>query len=438
VSETAKVPPDVARADHWLARFLHVGAGEIAAVLWSFAYFFCLLCGYYVLRPVRDEMAVQAGLGRLPWLFSAVFLVMLALVPLFGWTSARFARRRFLPVVYLFFVANLAIFWLLFSGGVAVRQATMVFFVWVSVFNLFVISVFWSFMADIFDTEQARRLYGFIAAGGTAGAIAGPAITTVLARPLGPVNLLLVSAGFLLVAVFCIWRLGHWTMRRDDADRQRDADAPIRGSAWAGIRLTIASPYLLGVCLYLILYTTTSTFLYFQQIEIVSQAVKSSADRTALFAALDLAVNVITLGLQLLVFQRFMAKLGLAAALVIIPLLTVVGFGVLGAFSTLAVLVVFGVLRRAGEFALGKPARETLFNVLTRAEKYKAKNFMDTVVYRGGDAVSGWLITGLKALGAGFAGISFLAVPLAAIWAATGLWLARRHARIAAANQEGT
>jgi len=438
MSKPASRPPGVTRADHWLARFLHVGAGEVAAVLWSFAYFFCLLCGYYVLRPVRDEMAVQVGVERLPWLFSAVFLVMLAVVPVFGWVSAHFARQRFLPIVYLFFVANLAVFWILFNGAVGIRQTTAAFFVWVSVFNLFVVSVFWSFMADIFDTEQARRLYGFIAAGGTAGAIVGPALTTLLARLLGPTNLLAVSACFMLAAVFCIRQLGRGVRRINDGDRQQNAAVRIGGGVWDGIRLTISSPYLLGVCLYLVLYGTTSTFLYFQQVEIVPQAVKTPAERTALFAAVDLAVNLITLGLQVFVFQRFMAKLGLAAALVFMPLVSLVGFGVLGAFSTLAVLVVFGVLRRSGEFAIAKPARETLFNVLSRAEKYKAKNFMDTVVYRGGDAASGWLVTSLKSFGAGIAGISLIAVPLTVIWAGAGLWLARRHARRVAANQEDT
>jgi AAA family ATP:ADP antiporter len=430
--------PAVTRTDHWLGRFLRVGAGEVAAVLWSFAYFFCLLCGYYVLRPVRDEMGVQAGLDRLPWLFSAVFVVMLAVVPLFGWISARFARRRFLPLVYLFFVANLAIFWGLFAADVAVRATTMAFFVWVSVFNLFVVSVFWSFMADLYDTEQARRLYGFIAAGGTAGAIAGPALTTFLARPLGPVNLLLVSACFLLAAIACIRQLGRWSAARAPGPAATQ-EAPIGGGIFAGVRLVTTSPYLLGISLYVVLFSTTSTLLYFQQMEILPRAIASSAERTALFAALDLAVNLITLALQLLVFQQFMARLGLAAALVVIPLASLAGFGVLGLYPTLAVLVVFGVLRRAGEFALAKPARETLFNVLGREEKYKAKNFMDTVVYRGGDAASGWLATGLRALGAGTAGIAFLAMPLAALWALTGLWIARRHARLraAAGTEEG-
>lgn len=424
------------RADHWLGRVLHVRAGEVAAVLWSFAYFFCLLCGYYVLRPVRDEMGVQAGLERLPWLFSAVFAVMLAAVPLFGWLTARFARRRFLPIVYLFFVANLAAFWGLFAAGVATSAATMAFFVWVSVFNLFVVSVFWSFMADLFDTAQARRLYGFIAAGGTAGAIAGPALTALLARPLGPVNLLPVSACFLLAAVGCIWQLGRWAARRAPGSAP-PAEVRIGGGALAGVRLVAGSPYLLGISLYVVLYSATSTLLYFQQVEIVPRAIASSAERTALFAALDLAVNLITLALQLVVFQRFVAKLGIAAALVLVPLVSLAGFGVLGLHSTLAVLVVFGVLRRAGEFALAKPARETLFNVLGREQKYKAKNFMDTVVYRGGDAASGWLAAGLKALGAGLAGFALFAMPLAALWALTGWWLARRQARLGAAAASG-
>jgi len=429
MTESTGNQPAAPRTVRWLGRFLHVRPDEIAAVLWSFAYFFCLLCGYYVLRPVRDEMGVQAGLDRLPWLFSAVFVVMLAVLPLFGWISARYPRRRFLPLVYLFFVANLAIFWGLFASGSAVRAATLAFFVWVSVFNLFVVSVFWSFMADLYETEQARRLYGFIAAGGTAGAIAGPALTTFLARPIGPVNLLLVSACFLLCAIACIRQLGRWAAAR--APRSAAAqEAPIGGGIFAGVRLVVVSPYLLGISLYVVLYSTTSTLLYFQQVEIVPRAVASSAERTALFAALDLAVNLITLALQLLVFQRFMAKLGLVATLVLVPLASLAGFGVLGLYSTLAVLIVFGVLRRAGEFALGKPARETLFNVLGREEKYKAKNFMDTVVYRGGDAASGWLATGLRALGAGMAGVAFLAMPLAALWALTGLWLARRHARL--------
>jgi AAA family ATP:ADP antiporter len=420
--------PD-APANRWLSRHLPLRNGEAPAVLWAATYFFLLLCSYYVLRPVRDEMAVQAGVRELPWLFTAVFVAMLALVPLFGWLSSRFARRRFLPIVYLIFVTSLGLFWLLFTEKSGVRHATMAFFIWVSVFNLFVVSVFWSFMADLFSTEQARRLYGLIAAGGTAGAIAGPTLSALLAAPLGPVNLLLVSAGLLLAAVLCIQRLGRWAVTRGSVARDR-AEEPIGGSIWSGIHLVARSPYLLGICLYVVLYTMTSTSLYFQQVEIVPQALSTPEERTRLFAAADLAVNIITLALQVLVFRRFIAKLGLAAGLVVVPIFSLLGFAVLGLYPTLAVLMVFGVLRRAGEFAIAKPSRETLFNLLSREEKYKPKNFMDTVVYRGGDSASSWLFAALKAAGFGMSAVAYLAVPVAALWAWNGMWLARRHARL--------
>jgi AAA family ATP:ADP antiporter len=419
-----------------LSRLADIRGVELAAVCWSFLYFFCLLCGYYVLRPVRDEMGIQAGLGNLPWLFTATFVAMLAAIPVFGWVSSRFPRRRFLPYVYLFFVANLLIFFVLFKQQIALAATTKAFFVWVSVFNLFVISVFWSFMADLYSTEQARRLYGLIAAGGSAGAVTGPALTTVLALPLGPVHLLLVSAGFLLVAAFCILRLTAWASAHVPG-QQAKQEAPVGGGMFDGIALVARSPYLLGVCAYVVLYSTLSTFLYFEQQYIVKDTISSSAQRTSLFAGIDLAVNTITLVLQLAVFSRFLRWLGLAGGLIAIPLFTTVGFLALGLAPTLAVLVVFGVLRRAGEFAIGKPARETLFNIVSRDEKYKAKNFMDTAVYRGGDAASGWAFHGLQeSLGLGLAAIAHIAVPLAAAWAAVGWWLARQHARISARVHE--
>jgi ATP:ADP antiporter, AAA family len=419
-----------------LNRVAQVQAGEWPALLWSFAYFFCLLCGYYGLRPVRDEMGIQAGVGNLPWLFTATFLAMLAAVPAFGWVSSRFPRRRFVPYVYLFFVANLLFFHFLFEQRVAPAWTTKAFFVWVSVFNLFVVSVFWSVMADLYDTAQARRLYGLIAAGGSAGAISGPALTTVLALPLGPVNLLLVSAGFLLAAVLCIVRLASWSSARSTAGKPR-RDALVGGGILDGIRLVAASPYLLGICGYVALYSTLSTFLYFQQQQIVEGAIASSERRTALFAAMDFAVNTLTLGLQVFVFGRFMRWLGLAAGLVLIPLLSAAGFIGLGLAPTLTVLVAFGVLRRAGEFAIGKPARETLFNALSPEEKYKAKNFMDTAVYRAGDMASGWIFTWLQQhAGLALAGVAFLSAPLAALSAALGLWLARRHRRLVAGEAE--
>ena len=421
-----------------LNRLAHIQPGEWAAVLWSFAYFFCLLCGYYVLRPVRDEMGIQAGVGNLPWLFTATFFAMLATAPLFGWVSSRFPRRQFLPFVYLFFVANLLLFYLLFRQKMALEVTTKAFFVWVSVFNLFVVSVFWSFMADLYDTAQARRLYGFIAAGGSLGAISGPALTTILASSLGPVNLLLVSAGFLAAAVYCIQRLGRWAASRASQGQALLRDTRVGGGLLDGIKLVAQSRYLLGICLYVVFYSTLSTFLYFQQQTIVKATIASSEQRTALFASLDLLVNTGTLVLQLLVFSRFLQRFGLAAALVLVPLFSALGFLALGFVPTLVVLIVFGVLRRMGEFTISKPARETLFNALSPEEKYKAKNFMDTAVYRAGDMASGWIFTGLQHAGMALAGISFVSVPLSALWAGIGLWLARRHAATVAPGTELT
>jgi ATP:ADP antiporter, AAA family len=348
---------------------VHVQRGEWAAVLWSFAYFFCLLCGYYVLRPVRDEMGIQAGVGNLPWLFTATFFAMLAVAPLFGWVSSRFARRRFLPFVYLFFVADLLLFFLLFGQKAALEVTTKAFFVWVSVFNLFVVSVFWSFMADLYDSGQARRLYGFIAAGGSLGAITGPALTTALASSLGPANLLLVSAGFLLAAIYCIRRLDLWAAARAVPDRALPREILVGGGVLDGIKLVARSRYLLAICLYMALYSTLSTFLYCQQ-QLVKATIATSEQRTALFASLDFAVNVSTFVLQLLLFSRFLQRFGLAAGLVLVPLFSVAGFFALGSVPTLAVLIVFGVRRRVGEFTISKPARETRFNALSTDEKY--------------------------------------------------------------------
>ncbi|MGD2055945.1 MAG: MFS transporter, partial [Gammaproteobacteria bacterium] len=249
-----------------LERLVNVQRQELAALGWAFVYFFCLLCSYYIIRPMRDEMGVAGGVEHLHWLFTGTFVVMLAAVPLFGWVSSRFARRRFLPYVYYFFILNLLIFFALFRSEIAHAYVARAFFIWASVFSLFVVSVFWSFMADIFTNEQARRLFGVIAAGGTAGAISGPLLTSALALPLGPVNLLPVSALLLGVTVLCIRRLGAWRERQGDRKPQSGpGEQAIGGRVFAGIRLVLQSPYLLGICLLMLLFTTLATFLYFEQ-----------------------------------------------------------------------------------------------------------------------------------------------------------------------------
>lgn len=413
------------------ARALNARAAELPALAWSFAYFFCLLCGYYILRPLRDEMGIAGGIENLPWVFTATFVVMLAVVPLFGWISARFPRRVFVPLVYWFFAANLLAFFALFESGLDREWLARAFFVWVSVYNLFVVSVFWSLMADLFSNEQARRLFGAIAAGGSAGAIAGPALTATLVGTLEPVQLLLLSAGFLGGAILCIHRLLAWARHRHHAGGGgSEREGPMGGSILAGLRLLARSPYLLGICLFVLLFTTLSTFLYFEQAHIVEDAFASSAERTRVFAVIDLLVNILTITAQLFVTGRLMDRLRLGWALALVPAAVLVGFVALALAPVLAVLVAFQVVRRAGNYAITRPAREVLFTVVGREAKYKAKNVIDTVVYRGGDAASGWVFDGLKGLGLSLSAIAWVAVPVAAVWIATAWLLGRRQEQL--------
>jgi AAA family ATP:ADP antiporter len=412
-----------------LTRVFRAERGEIGPSLWSFGCFFCVLCGYYVLRPLRDEMGVQGGVENLPWLFSATFAAMCAVVPFFGFAASRLPRRKLVPWTYLFFVANLLVFYALFSASTASSAVARAFFVWVSVFNLFVVSLFWSLMADLFRPAQAARLFGFISAGGSCGALAGPTLTALLAAPLGTANLLLVSCAFLGLALACIGAL----LRLEEARVQEDQAPPtdsIGGTTWSGVALIVRSPYLLGVVAYILLYTVLLGFAYLELARLVAATYHDSAQRTALFAQVDLAVNVLTLLGQLLVVARLVEKLGVGAALALLPALGLAGFVVIGFAPVLAVLIVFQVLRRAADYAIARPAREMLFTVLTREAKYKSKNFIDTVVFRGGDAASGWVYAGLKGLGLGIAGLATAAIPGAIVWLAVGLWLGRQHARL--------
>ena len=428
----------------WLRRLLGTRPGEGAALVWAFLYFFCLLAGYYVLRPLRDEMGIQGGVANLPWLFTATFVVMLAVIPAYGWASARWPRRRLVPGVYAFFLTHLVLFYALFGADVAPGWLARVFFVWVSVFNLLVVSVFWTFMADLFSNEQGRRLFGVIAAGGSAGAIAGPALTAGLVRVIGTDELVLVSGALLAATLGCIAGLVRQAPRLRTAGSRAEspgqaappeagepaAESGLGGGAWAGVRLLTRSPYLIGIGGYILLYTATSTFLYFEQAHIVEAAYADPAERTALFAAMDLAVNVLTVATQVLLTGRVVAALGVGLTLALLPALVGVGFAALAAAPVLGVLVVFQVLRRAAGYALARPAREVLFTVVGREARYKAKNVIDTLVYRGGDAVTGWAFAGLTGLGLGLAAIAAVAVPLAAVWLGVGLALGRQQERL--------
>jgi AAA family ATP:ADP antiporter len=424
----------------WLTRLVQVEPHELRPLLWSFAYFFSLLCGYYILRPMRDAMGIAGGVEQLQWLFTGTFVAMLAAVPLFGWVTSRYSRRRFLPYVYGFFIANLLVFYALLGAEGSHVYAARAFFIWTSVYNLFVVSVFWSFMVDLYTDAQAKRLFGFVAAGGTAGALVGPVLAAALALPLGTASLLLLSAGFLGVAVLCIHRLIAWDAQQRPATspEQPPGEArPLGGGVVAAIPLVLRSPYLLGIALFMLLFTTASTVLYFQQAQIVRDAFASSEERTAVFAAVDFAVNALTITIQVFLTGRLVRALGMAGTLALVPVLLGAGFVALGLAPVLAVIVAVQVLRRAGDYAVTRPAREMLFVVLGREEKYKAKNFIDTVAYRGGDAVSAWAYSGLRAMGLGLGAIAFVAVPVAGLWAWLAYRLGRRQEALAADAAEG-
>jgi AAA family ATP:ADP antiporter len=408
-----------------LTRF-EVRPHERRALGWSLLYVFAVLSAYYVLRPIRDEMGVQGGVQNLPWLFTGTLLGMLALNPLFALLVKRLPRALFITLAYRFFALNLLAFLILFSLASAEQNVWLgrAFFIWLSVFNLFVVSVFWALMVDVFDTEQGKRLFGFLAAGATVGAIAGSAITASLVRDLGSTTLFFASIALLEVAVFAVKRLS--------VNPRPGEEVPIGGGALAGISHTLRSPYLLNVCLFILLFTVTSTFLYFQQATIARDYFADRASRTAFFAQVDLLVNVLTLAVQLFFTARILRKLGVALTLGILPLFTLLGFAALAAAPVIAVLVAFQVLRRAANFALARPTRELLFTVLPREDKYKAKSFIDTVVYRAGDQVGSWSWLVLSAMGLGIAGVAVVAVPLCALWLANSLWLGRRQGKMAA------
>jgi AAA family ATP:ADP antiporter len=383
-----------------------------------FVTFFSVLCGYFVLRPVRDEIGVRFGVEKLPWLFTATFVATLLLVPLFGWIVSRVQRRAIAAATY----ALCAVLLLVTYGGL--QSADIVawgagLFIGISVLNLFIISVFWSLMADSYDESEARKLYGIVAMGGTTGAIAGPSLTALLAPRIGPMNLLPISAALLGLAAVLTMFIPR---RADTPPRQK-----IGGNVFAGIRLALKSPTLLRIALIIICYTTVSTILYFEQADIVKQAIRDSGERTRYFALLDLTNNVITVALQLLVTRQVLTRLGLRTALTAAPALIGTGLVALALFPRLALVAVLQVIHRVGEHAFSRPGREVIYTTVEPEERFKAKNFLDTFVYRGNDALVAWLVGGLHTAGAGIVTIAAMGVAVAAGWAANGYALGRNH-----------
>ncbi|MGH1591327.1 NTP/NDP exchange transporter [Methylobacterium phyllosphaerae] len=427
-----------------LSRLIDVQPGEGRALAWSWAYIFSILAAYYVLRPIRDQMGVAGGIENLPWLFTATLVGMLGLNLPFAYLVKRMPRAQFVPITYRFFAANIVAFALTLyvappDWGVWIGR---VFFVWLSIFNLFVVSIFWATIVDVFSNAQGKRLFGFIAAGATLGAIAGSATTALLAKNVPTWGLMLCAVVLLEVAVFCMRGLAALSTRlhevpgggQDAADGQ---DRTIGGSVLAGVTRTLASPYLLNISLFLLLFSVTSTFLYFEQAGIAKRSFPDRGAQTAFFASVDLAVNVLTLGIQLFLTGRIVNRIGVALTLAILPAFSILGFAALALWPTIGVIVAFQVLRRAGNFAIARPVREVLFTVVPREDRYKAKSFIDTVVYRLGDQVGAWSFTGIQGLGLGSASIAGAAIPLSVAWLVNSVWLGRAQERRRTDREDG-
>ncbi|MCP4292585.1 MAG: MFS transporter [bacterium] len=399
---------------------------ELPPALWSALLFFLILCGYYIVRPLREEMGLAGGVKNLPWLYLANLGVMLALAPVFGAVATRWARKTFIPAVYLFFMTNMMMFFMAMRLIPEGEQLLLgrIFYVWVSVYNMWAVSLFWAFMADGFGLNSGKRLFGLIAVGGSLGAVFGSSIASLFIEWVGRPNLILVSSFFLLAAALVIIRLGRLM---PETIKNRTVKNSARGHFWTGMTEFFRSPYLMAIGGYLFLFSLSSTFLYFEQAEIVDAAFSSREAKARVFANMDFWVNSLTFLIQIFFTGRLISRLGVGGVLVILPILTIIGFTIMGFAPTLAVLVVFQVARRATNYALSRPARETLFTIVSRDQKYKAKSFIDTFVYRGGDMLGATAFSALSSLGIGLSGIAFIAVPPALLWGSLGLFLGKKQ-----------
>ncbi len=413
---------------------------EFTALLMACAYFFLILCSYYVIRPIRDEMAIANGVVNIPWIHSATVIALVVLTPVFGWVTTRFRTREFLSYCTIFFASHLVVFYFLFDVPDRPRLVTQSFFVWVNVFNMFIVSLFWSFMNDVFSREQTQRLFAFIAAGGTAGAICGPIITVSLVGTIGLPPLLLISASILTLSVFLIRWFVKWN--NDEYDNHKHAhnveDKALSGSIFGGLTSIFKSRYLLGICCFVLLYALSITFVQIRQAELIEATYSNPAERTQLFAFIDLIANSLVLFFQLFLTSRIIKYFGFSLTLLAVPLGITIGFGLMAAMPILMVMICMEIFRRVGDYAIMKPAREMLFSVVSREDKYKAKNFIDTAVLRTGSASSSWVYTAVKALGAGGASVAGVSIFLGLAWCAIAVWLGRAFMQRQRAQQTTT
>jgi len=426
----------------FLQRFTNIRREEVGPTLVAGLFFFCVLTALMVIRPAREALGMQRGIEALRWLFVGTVLVTLLVNPVFGWLVSRFRRLVFINATYLFFAAGLVAFYLLLVlTPENIGQLTgQIFYVWFSVFNLFATMLFWALMADRFTLEQSKRLFGAIAVGGTLGAIFGPWLASQLAKPFGTPVLLLVAAGFLLLALAAAWWITRLRPEVSQSGAAREEHAVIGGSAWQGLRSVARSPYLLAICGYVLILAVMVTFLYFTRLQMVAALGTDVDMRTTMFANIDLITQVTTLVLQLIVTGHLMKRLGVPMTLALLPLTAALGFVGLAIVGSLAALIGFEAAFRAVQRGVMRPARETLFTVVPRADRYKAKAFIDTFVYRTGDLVGAQTEGLLGRLGMGLGALASVALPLAAAWMVLGLWLGRAQrarANVTDAQPEG-
>ncbi len=418
-----------------LEKIVDVRPNEIRALWLGFVFHFLILTGYYIMRPIRDSIAAGSRLETLPWMFTATLVAMLIANTLFAAIVARMSRRKFIPLAYTFFIFNLALFFVLMRTCPPTQQVWIgrALYVWVSVFNLFNTAIFWAFMTDLFTVEQGKRLYGFIAVGGSLGGILGPYITARYVRDIGPANLLAVAAIMFVIASLLVQ---FFPSRFTDKNEAQTREEPIGGSIWSGITHIGRSPYLLGLAASMLLYTTTSTWAYFQQSDLAREALKNANARTVFLANLDMWVNSITVVIQIFLTGRLLKWFGVGFTLVAMPFVSMIGFAAMGIAPSLALLAVFQVARRVAAYALMRPSREILFTVLRREDKYKVKSVTDTLGYRTGDQIGAWSYGGLNALGLGLPSISFVAVPVVAGWCALCFWLGKKQSELALVQRQ--
>ena len=423
------------RAAHPLVRFVARLFGaeidESPAVAAGLLLFFLVFTGYFMLRPVRETMGVAGGVDNLQWLFTGTFVATLAALPLFGWLASKVARRRIVAWTYGFFTTNLLVFAACLATKPDDLAIARTFYIWLSVFNMLTISLAWSTLADVFASHQAKRLFALMAGGASLGGLVGPVLGTVLVAPLGHSGLVVLSAAMLVGAIGAAGYMHRWRDRQavGDASATIDRAKPLGGNPFAGATAVLSSPYLLGIAVFVLLLATATTFLYFEQARLVAENFPDRTRQTQVFGLIDTIVQTLAILTQLFLTGRIAQRLGVGVLLVGVPLVVAVGFLWLALAPVFAVFVVVMIVRRAGEYAFVRPGREMLYTIVSPEQKYKAKNFIDTVVYRGGDAISGRAKRGLDLIGDHPSLAMIIGAVLAVVWALTGGWLGRQHRR---------